>query len=529
MIGRALQESGVPFRVLHCGPSPAPINTERSGIYEGIPFQYTTTPRRPEAGWLYTLVYLWAVFELTLRLVRLWPRRRTTAIYLYLMEGPVVLYTGVLCRILGLPLVQELCEWWPGDPRCNRFDHWLYRRPMFKLASGVLVISRAIEERVRERRGALALDFPIHRVPALVDSEAFVSAPMPADREESPVPEFVYCGVWKKDHYFLIRALSIVRQSGYRCRLRLVLGIAEQMGPSLITYAKEQGLAPEDLILVGCVNHTVLSSLYKGAAGLLMPLWDDDRSITRLPNKMSEYLASGRPVVASEVGDLMLLLKDGVNAHMVKAGDEQAFAEKMIAILADPEQRERIGLAGQSLCLAELDFRKHGAGLSRFFATCIQPRRKTGMTGKLLENRPLRLVRNLVCGSYAAAILLSGRVRRAKKKAFEKDVISSIYFHKPNKTLFTKCVRWLKKNGYHFIDTAELIAIVQGRQQSPRGAVWLSFDDGCKELIADVLPVARQEKIPITLFIPSGIVAGDGLFPWMHPGEAGASDLPARS
>jgi peptidoglycan/xylan/chitin deacetylase (PgdA/CDA1 family) len=44
----------------------------------------------------------------------------------------------------------------------------------------------------------------------------------------------------------------------------------------------------------------------------------------------------------------------------------------------------------------------------------------------------------------------------------------------------------------------------------------LSFDDGFKELLQAVLPLIHRHKIPITLFIPSGIVEGDGLFPWLH-------------
>jgi hypothetical protein len=31
-----------------------------------------------------------------------------------------------------------------------------------------------------------------------------------------------------------------------------------------------------------------------------------------------------------------------------------------------------------------------------------------------------------------------------------------------------------------------------------------------------VLPQIRERKIPVTLFVPSGIVEGDGLFPWLH-------------
>ena len=50
--------------------------------------------------------------------------------------------------------------------------------------------------------------------------------------------------------------------------------------------------------------------------------------------------------------------------------------------------------------------------------------------------------------------------------------------------------------------------------------MWLSLDDGWKE-IAEVLPLVRRHHIPITLFIPSGVLEGDGKFPWLsdatHP------------
>ena len=45
------------------------------------------------------------------------------------------------------------------------------------------------------------------------------------------------------------------------------------------------------------------------------PLGQDDRSLTRLPNKMGEYLASGRPVISCEIGDLTNFLIDNVNAY----------------------------------------------------------------------------------------------------------------------------------------------------------------------------------------------------------------------
>jgi len=35
-IGKALQAAGFGFRLLHCGPSPVPLNTQKSGVYQGI-------------------------------------------------------------------------------------------------------------------------------------------------------------------------------------------------------------------------------------------------------------------------------------------------------------------------------------------------------------------------------------------------------------------------------------------------------------------------------------------------------------
>ena len=125
------------------------------------------------------------------------------------------------------------------------------------------------------------------------------------------------------------------------------------------------------------------------------------------------------------------------------------------------------------------------------------------------------VIRNAFCGLLAIGLIASGRVRRARRRALSEDVVTAIYFHKPNRRLFGQCIRWLTKYGYTFISANELLEILSVGKVPPRGAVWLSFDDGCKELLENVLPQIRERKIPVTLFIPSGIVEGDGLFPWL--------------
>jgi poly-beta-1,6-N-acetyl-D-glucosamine N-deacetylase len=107
-------------------------------------------------------------------------------------------------------------------------------------------------------------------------------------------------------------------------------------------------------------------------------------------------------------------------------------------------------------------------------------------------------------------------------------MVTALYFHKPEAKLFLGCIRWLIENGYTFISAAELKAFLYHQRPLPPGAVWLSFDDGCRELIENVLAVVRRYKIPVTLFIPSGIVGGDGRFPWVRDGGRGRHAMSAE-
>ena len=515
MVGRALQAGGFGFSLLHCGPSPMTINTEPSGVYEGIPFEYTTPVRRPENPLARVLMYIRGALVLTLRLAQLRPVRRSSLVYLYVMDGPLSLYVGMLCALLGLPVVQELCEWFPGVPGCSRFTKWFYNKPIFKLATGVLVISKFIERCVLSRQAAVNPRLSIHRLPAVVDADRF-SGPEIVSNSEL-VPAFVYCGTWLIDINFLIDAFALVRNKGYSCKLKLVGGSLEEYGKTILDLAAAQGLSSDDIIFTGCVDDRTLQACYRNAVALLMPLWTDDRSIARIPNKMPEYLASGRPVVAGNSGDLTEILADGVNAYLPEAGNTVEFANRMMAILDDPDRASRIGAAGRDSCVAHLDYRAHVEGLARFFGSCFHQR--SGQRPFSLyagaATRISRVVRNTGCELIALALILMGRVRKARHTALTENVISAIYFHKPDKLLFGRCIDWLIRYGYVFVSADDVNDWLYRGKVPPRGAVWISFDDGCRELLTNVLPVVRERNIPITLFIPSGIVANEGLYPWM--------------
>src|SRR6185312_11733155 len=103
-----------------------------------------TCLRRPDNRFLRLLVYGRGAINLSSKMLALWPRRRSAALYMYVMDSLLAVYVGLFCALFRIPIVQEMCEWLPGDPACSRLVHWLYKRVLFRQATGVIAISQVI-------------------------------------------------------------------------------------------------------------------------------------------------------------------------------------------------------------------------------------------------------------------------------------------------------------------------------------------------------------------------------------------------
>jgi glycosyltransferase involved in cell wall biosynthesis len=63
------------------------------------------------------------------------------------------------------------------------------------------------------------------------------------------------------------------------------------------------------------------------------------------PLKLFEYMAAGRPIVASDLPSIREVLRDGVNAMLVPPGDPGALASAIDRLLTDPGLAARLARA----------------------------------------------------------------------------------------------------------------------------------------------------------------------------------------
>ena len=95
-----------------------------------------------------------------------------------------------------------------------------------------------------------------------------------------------------------------------------------------------------------------LPSIIAAADVLMLPRASGEFSTAGFPNKLAEYLASGRPCVVTAVGDIPRYLIDGQSAYLVPPDDNRAFAEKVVEVLANPESADTVGLIGRGVARA---------------------------------------------------------------------------------------------------------------------------------------------------------------------------------
>jgi glycosyltransferase involved in cell wall biosynthesis len=65
------------------------------------------------------------------------------------------------------------------------------------------------------------------------------------------------------------------------------------------------------------------------------------------PYTVAEAMASGKPVVASDVDGIRDALRDGEEGFLVPPGDIEGFADRLLTLIRDPALRDAMGRKGR--------------------------------------------------------------------------------------------------------------------------------------------------------------------------------------
>ncbi len=378
LIGKGLVEAGASCLLLiprFTEDRDKPLNRASKGNVDGIEFEYTTgTPLRPTNFVNWRLGELRSNIFVQLRIIERFLRKRLDVVILY--SGSIKAFRQVYytCRLLRIPVILCTTEWQPGftdyDEELIKQYREFYSRAL-KGCDGFVVISQFLKDVIQEERQKIQMRASILIVPILVDARKW-SGILPYHHTR---PYFVFCAYlvdYLKEALFVLTAFA----GASLCTHDLViLGKSnEKTTRAILLESDRLGITNQLILKVDFIDEPELLALYSGAVALLLPLWDDDRSKARFPFKLGDYLMSGRPVVASGVGEVGKYLKNEETAFIARSDDVEDFSSR-IKDAALGNQSGRIGIGGRSVALENFDYRKHGKRMFDFFQTVIESKK----------------------------------------------------------------------------------------------------------------------------------------------------------
>jgi glycosyltransferase involved in cell wall biosynthesis len=155
----------------------------------------------------------------------------------------------------------------------------------------------------------------------------------------------LFVGALDRAHYFkgmpiLLAALARLQQDPH---VRLLVVGDGDLRPAYQRQAQTLGVG-DRVVFCGRVSDRELPAHYRLADLLVLPSTTMGEAFGLV---LLEAMASGKPVIASNLPGVRSVVSDGVDGLLFKPGDVRDLAERIDTLLADPQRRQRMGERGR--------------------------------------------------------------------------------------------------------------------------------------------------------------------------------------
>ena len=161
-----------------------------------------------------------------------------------------------------------------------------------------------------------------------------------------------FVGTFGPWHGVLVLAHAIATMP-QDARIRFLLVGAGSLREEAERIISEAG-AMERVIFTGVVEHARVPALLDACDVLASPHvpLEDGSEFFGSPTKLFEYMAMGKPIVASRLGQIAEVLETEETALLVEPGDASALLEAILRLARSPQLRARLGAAARNVAVS---------------------------------------------------------------------------------------------------------------------------------------------------------------------------------
>ena len=227
--------------------------------------------------------------------------------------------------------------------------------------NGIFVINNALKRYFLDKTQSKV---PIKVINMIVDNERFICKRQPS----GPNTFITYCGTLDGDKDgvdILIKSFAVISNEFSNLKLQLIGSLDNPLTRFKIESLIKTLYLKEKVILTGSVKRNKIPTLLCNSDILALARPNNKQAEGGFPTKLGEYLATGKPVVITNVGEIGNFLIDKKNAFISEPDSVENFATKLREALLN-ENSVQIGLEGKKLALNEFNYLTQSRSIQEF-------------------------------------------------------------------------------------------------------------------------------------------------------------------
>lgn len=334
IIARGLVENGNDVKIVCSDAEHSNKIVSRKGVFEEIKYYYTCpyTYKKKNVFLRRINRYIGAIYELFVLLFS-----NCDLLIVLSRNFFVVLKYKFISILKGIPLtmlVHEDNNIVKTKPfTIKALNQFLNEKYSFKILDAAFPISSYLEKDLRRKNQNLKQFL----LPVLTDFDFIKRI-----KSEDLGKYFLFCGgaTYYEIVEFIIDSYEKTDSKSYRL---ILICSGHKKHLEKIENRIKASAKSEFIELLSFLSYERLIKYYKSSSALLIPLRNNVQDIARFPHKVSEYCASGSPIITTRYGEISKFLKHKESCLIAEEYAPDSFSKQMNFIINNPKKSSLIG------------------------------------------------------------------------------------------------------------------------------------------------------------------------------------------
>ena len=335
---------------------------------KGYNYSFTSLSNSQKIGFIKMIyLYLKGYFKLIFYLYRTNKYTKIDVLFIPNVHPVIPILLRPIALSLNIKMIHERNEYPFYNIKKNIFrkiEYPLYMKVTLRCFDGMVVIS---DELKRYFQSKMKKRIKIKVVPIIIEPERFNNNDSSIKIDEDYI---TYCGyMWgdKDGIPILIESFSKIVRKFKDLKLFLIGDTSNVVEYGKLKEKIKNLNIEKNVKFTGIVSRDDIPLYLNNAKMLVLSRPNNLQAKGGFPTKLGEYLATGKPVVVTDVGEISNYLIDGYNAYIAQPDSIDSFADKMEYVLKNSEKSKLVGEQGKHLAMEDFNYIYQSERLVEFF------------------------------------------------------------------------------------------------------------------------------------------------------------------